>query len=166
MFCCELCMWSTVRLPICALYAVIVYTGNYTWHGINVYIASDPSSSLSTCKAYITHHRDGSLTRYVKLRVVHAPGMQRAISPPSTSNETISDPGKHHRTCRGARRDRPTRWRRKHSRRMRNPQVYVSGKRPMVTNFVCMQCYSSPSKSKSKSKKTLFKVGQSEKIWH
>ena len=79
----------------------------------------------------------GPLNRYVKLRVAHAP---RMFSPPPR----VSDPGMHHGTCVS---HVPwcmsgsltsgflwSRWRGKrsrHSRRMRNPQFYVSGKRPM-----------------------------------
>ena len=37
----------------------------------------------------------GPLTRYVKLRVVHAPGMPGTFSPPMR----FSDPGMHHRMC-------------------------------------------------------------------
>ena len=82
----------------------------------------------------------GPLTRYVKLRVAHALGMPGTFSSPSR----VDDPDMHHSTCvthvpwcmlrsltswflR-------SRWRGKrsrHSRRMRNPQFYVSGKGPM-----------------------------------
>ena len=82
----------------------------------------------------------GPLARYVKLWVAHAPGMPGTFSPPPR----VSDPDMHHGTC-------VThvpwcmpgslisyflwnRWRGKrsrHPRRMRNPQFYVSGKRPM-----------------------------------
>ena len=85
-----------------------------------------------------------------KQRVVHAPGMPGTFSQPPQ----YSDPDMHHGTC-------VTHvpwcmpgslisgflwswWRRKrsrHSRRMRNPQFYVSGKRPMwlVDTALC-QC--------------------------
>ena len=83
----------------------------------------------------------GPLARYVKLRAAHAPGMPGTFSPPPR----VSDPDMHHGTCvthvpwcmpgsltsgflwimwRGKRS--------RHSRRMRNPQFYVSGKRPMA----------------------------------
>ena len=81
-----------------------------------------------------------SLARYVKLRVAHAPGIPGTLSPPPR----VSDPDMHHGTCV----TRVTwcmpgsltscflwsRWQRKqsqHSRRMSNPQLYVSGKRPI-----------------------------------
>ena len=79
----------------------------------------------------------GPLARYVKLQVAHAPGMPGTFSPPLW----VSDPDVHHGTC-------VThvtwcisgvlwiRWRGKpsrHSRRMRNAQFYVSGKRSMET---------------------------------
>ena len=45
------------------------------------------------------HH--GPLTRYIKLRVAHAPEMPGTFSPPLTSKKTaiVSDPGMHHGTC-------------------------------------------------------------------
>ena len=94
---------------------------------------------------------NGPLARYVKLRVVHAPGMPGTFSPPPR----VSDPDIHHGTC-------VThvswcipesltsgflwsRWRGKrslHSRRMRKPQFNISGKRPMgVCHWnVCFSC--------------------------
>ena len=85
----------------------------------------------------------GPLARYVKLRVAHEPGIPGTFSPPPR----VSDPDMHHGTC-------ATHvpwcmpgsltsgllwswWRRKrsrHSRRIRNPQFYVSGKRPLATS--------------------------------
>ena len=83
----------------------------------------------------------GPLDRYVKLRFAHAPGMPGTFSPPPR----VSDPDMHHGTCvthvpccmsgsltigflwiqwRGKRS--------RHSRRMRNLQLYISGKRPML----------------------------------
>ena len=84
---------------------------------------------------------NGPLTRYVKLLVAHALGMPGTFSSPVR----VSDPDMHHGTCVT---HVPwcmpvsltsgflwSRWRGKrsrHSRRMRNPQFYISGKRPMV----------------------------------
>ena len=86
----------------------------------------------------------GALARYVKLWVAHAPGMPGMFSP----SPRVSDPGMHHGTCVT---HVPwcmpgsltggflwSRWREKrsrHSRCMRNPQFYVSGKRPMLLSF-------------------------------
>ena len=83
----------------------------------------------------------GPIKRYVNLRVAHAPGTPGTFSP----IPRFSDPDMHHGTCvthvpwcmprsltRGFLRSR---WRGKcsrHSRRMRNSQFYVSGKRPMM----------------------------------
>ena len=83
----------------------------------------------------------GLLTRYMKLPVVHAPGIPGTFSPPPQ----VIDPDKHHGTCAM---HVPwcmsisltsgflwSRWRGKRSRRsrcIRNPQFYLSGKRPMV----------------------------------
>ena len=82
----------------------------------------------------------GPLARYVKLSVAHAPGMPWTFSPPPR----FSDPDMHHGTCvthvswcmPGSLTSDFlwSRWRGKrsrHSRRMHNPQFYVSGKRPM-----------------------------------
>ena len=82
----------------------------------------------------------GPPTRYVILWDVHAPGMPGTFSPPLTSKETVSKRSRHaSRYVRYARavmhvRIANPRWRGKrsrHFRRMRNPQCYVSGKRPM-----------------------------------
>ena len=84
----------------------------------------------------------GPLTRYVKLRVAHAPGMPGTFSP----QLRVSDPDMHHSTCvthvswympgsltSGFLWSRWWGKRSRHSRRMRNPQFYVSGKRPMLS---------------------------------
>ena len=88
----------------------------------------------------ISHICYGPFLRYVKLRVVHAPGMPGTFSPPLQ----VSDPDMHHATCVAH-----VPWcipgsltscflwswwrvkRSRHSRHMRNPQFYVSGKRPI-----------------------------------
>ena len=90
-----------------------------------------PGNDLSTVWCH------GLLSDTVKLRVAHAPG---TFSPPPR----ISNPDMHHGMCimnvRWCMLGLPTssflwhRWRGKrshHSRRMRNRQFYVSGKRPM-----------------------------------
>ena len=82
----------------------------------------------------------GPLARYVTLRVAHAPGMPRTFSLPPTSNENARErPWHASRHVRDARALMHVgvanpRWRWKcsrHSRRMRNPQFYVSGKGPI-----------------------------------
>ena len=88
---------------------------------------------------YLSH---GPLTRYVTLRVAHAPGMPGTFSPPTR----VSDPDMHHSTCvTHVSWCMPgsltsvfiwSRWRGKrsrHSRRMHDPQFCLSRKRPMVT---------------------------------
>ena len=84
--------------------------------------------------------KHGPLARYLNLRVAHAPGMPGTFSP----TPRVSDPDMHHGTCvthlprcmsgsltsgsiwsRSGKRSR-------HSRRMLNPQFYVSSKRPIV----------------------------------
>ena len=78
----------------------------------------------------------GPLTRYIKLRVALAPGMPGKFSPPPTSNETAG-----YRDARavmhvGIVNPRFLGKRSRHSRRMRNPQFYVSGKRPIETTRI------------------------------
>ena len=82
----------------------------------------------------------GPLARYVKLRVAHTLGMPGTFSPPPR----VSDPDMHHGTCvthvpscmpgsltSGIRWSRWRGKRTRHSRRMHDPQFYLSGKRPM-----------------------------------
>ena len=110
------------------------------------YVCQESNISCVT-KASACHHTlNGPLTRYVKLRVAHAPGMPGTFSPPPR----VIDPDVHHGTCvthvpwcmTGSITSGFlwSRWRGKrsrHSRRMRNPQFYVSGKRPMpITDTV------------------------------
>ena len=83
---------------------------------------------------------NGPLTRYVKLRVVHAPGMPGTFSPSpnskGTDNKRSRNASRHVRHARAVMQvgiANPW-WRGKrsrHSRCMRNPQFYISGKRPM-----------------------------------
>ena len=63
-------------------------------------------------------------TRYVKLRVAHAPRISGTFSPPSRLGSQTS--GFLWSRWRGRRS--------RHSRNMRNPQSYVSQKRPMVAH--------------------------------
>ena len=89
----------------------------------------------------INHSSYGPLTRYLKLRAAHAPGMPRTFSPPLL----VSDPDMHHGTClthvpwcMPGSLTSGFLWRRlrgkrsRHCWRMRNPQFYVSGKRRIV----------------------------------
>ena len=97
---------------------------------------------LSHCACLSRHDHHGRLNRYIKLRIAHAPGMSGTFSPPPR----VSDPGMHHGTCvthvpwcMPGSLTSGFLWSRwwgkssRHSRRMRNPQFYVSGKRPMRT---------------------------------
>ena len=88
----------------------------------------------------VTYQLYGPFIRYVKLRVAHAPGMPGTFSPSPTSKETASLRFRH--ASRHVRHACAVmhagianpQWRGKRSRRsrhMRNPQFYVSGKRPM-----------------------------------
>ena len=79
----------------------------------------------------------GPLTRYMKLRLAHAPRMPGTFSP---SLQSFSNPDMQHGTCvthvpwSSTSGFLSNRWRGKlsrHSRRMHNLKFYVSGKRPM-----------------------------------
>ena len=89
---------------------------------------------------YIATLLHGPLTRYAKLRVAHAPGISGTFSPP----RWVSDPDMHYCTCvthvlwcmpgsltSGFLWSRRRGKRSRHSRRMRNLQFYVYGKRPI-----------------------------------
>ena len=89
--------------------------------------------------AYIETGEPWPLARYVKLQIAHAPRIPGTFSPPPR----VSDPDMHHGTCvthvlwcmpgsltSGFRWKSVGGKRSRHSRRMRNPQFYVSGKRP------------------------------------
>ena len=100
----------------------------------------DKHDDYSTSGQVMSWCRHGSLTRYTKLRFAHAPGMPGTISPPPTSKETASQRSRHApRHVRDARAVMHfgianPRWRGKHSRhsrRMRNSQFCVPGKRPI-----------------------------------
>ena len=111
--------------------------------GIAMPVASEVIWRLWANKSLeFTKKYHGPLTRYVKLRVAHAPGMPGTFSPPLW----VRDPDMHHGTCVT---DVPwcmpesltsgflwSRWRGKrsrHSRRMHNPQFCLSDKRPIRT---------------------------------
>ena len=94
----------------------------------------------SHCMSLFRYMSNGPLARYVKLRVVHAPGIPDTFSPPPR----VSDPVMHQGTCvmrvpwcmPGSLTSvfLWSQWRGKrsrHSRRMRKPQFYVSSKRPI-----------------------------------
>ena len=89
---------------------ILIHSGLFIENDISVVISRTQifDHPLRT-DVYITHHSwaHGPVTRYVKLRVAHAPGMSGTFSPPPNSKETaVTDPGKHHGTCRDACRDR------------------------------------------------------------
>ena len=108
---------------------------------ISVYTVLKLTNDVSrSCRSFWHDSPHGPLARYVKLQVVHTPGMPGTFSPPLR----VSNPDMYHGTCAthvpwcmpGSLTSGFVwrRWRGKcsrHSRRMRNPQIYVSGKRPM-----------------------------------
>ena len=92
----------------------------------------------------------GPLSRYAKLRVAHVPEMPGSFSPPPL----VSDPDMHHGTCvthvpwctPGSLTNGFLwiRWRGKrsrHSRRMHNPQFWVSGMRPIAHGPISPRVY-------------------------
>ena len=89
----------------------------------------------------VANNSHGRLTRYVKLRVAHAPGMpglfpRHRLQRPQTASWRSRHASRHVRHTRAVMHVEfaNPRWRGKrsrHFRRMRNPQFYVSGKRPM-----------------------------------
>ena len=111
------------------------------WYHVNHMI---PQVTVKQLWTYIWCHH-GPLARYVKLRVAHAPGMPGTFSPPPR----FSDPDMHHGTC-----VTHVPWcmpgsltsgflwswwwgkRSRRSRRMRNPQFYVSAKRPIPRHTI------------------------------
>ena len=110
-----------------------------SWTLIHLYLHLTTSiyiRPLPVTRIWQRHH--GPLTRYVKLRVAHAPGMPGMFSPPPR----ISYPDMHHGTCVThvpwyMPRSLTSGWREKkfpafpaHAQ----PQFYVSGKRPMTLN--------------------------------
>ena len=105
-----------------------------SWHQLRVTPASRKI-------IYPGHHVHGPLARYNKLRVAHVPGMPGTFSSPPR----VSDPDMNHGTCvmhvpwcipgsltSGFLLGRWRVKRSRYSRRMRNPQFYLSGKRPMM----------------------------------
>ena len=115
-------------------------------HGISS--ALDVEMQQSYTKSSIWHslkvgsRHNGPLASYAKLWVAHAPGIPGTFSPAPW----VSDPDMHHGTCvthvpwcmpgslcSGFLWSRWWGKRSRHSRPMRNPQFYVSGKRPMPT---------------------------------
>ena len=93
----------------------------------------------------IRYETTGPLPATSKLRVAHAPGMPVTFSPPTW----INDPYMYHSACvthvpwcmpgsltSGLHWIRWQGKRSRHSWRMRNPQIYVSGKSPIAKAFV------------------------------
>ena len=102
---------------------------------------TSPRTGMLAARRCRKRLRYGPIVRYVKLRVMHAPGMPGTFSPPPR----VSDPNMHHGTCVThvpwcipgliASGSLWSRWRGKcsgHFRRMRIPQFYVSGKGPIL----------------------------------
>ena len=103
-------------------------------------------STVIETKFAVRNH--GPLAKYVKLRVAHPPWTSGTFSPSPISKETACWRSRH-----APRHVRPARavmhvgivnprWRgirSRHSRRMRNPQIYISGMRP-IRPFLMKEC--------------------------
>ena len=153
-------MWhpvSTLSRKVMSVLSIIIfsYKSSYLWigHGIvskllktwTIYgtRTSETIIMMSVGRSILglPQRHNGPLTRFAKLRVAHAPGMPRMFSPPPR----VSNSNMHHGTCvTHVPRCIPgsltsvSLWRRRRgkcsrcSRRMRNPQFCVSGKRSIV----------------------------------
>ena len=132
-----ICCWyiSKTASMIEGLYIVIIMFTSY--HKCFIYVMPKLQMYMTIFLEILQY---GPLARYVKLRVAHAPGMPGTFSP----SPRVSDPDMHHGTCvthvpwcMSGSLISSFPWRRwrgkrsRHSRRMRNPQFCVSGKRPM-----------------------------------
>ena len=106
---------------------------------VMVFGIGENPAAVPFCDEPLVHYVP--LARYAKLRAVHAPGMPGTFSP----TPRVSDPDMHYGSCvthvpwclpgsliSGFLWNRWRGKRSRHSRRMRNPQLYVFGKRPMV----------------------------------
>ena len=150
------------HIPVPSLYHAMLENANYFFLVFNEIKSGLQFNDEPVCTFNSLRHGDwisiGSgnvlvpwnnepLTRYAKFRVAHAPGIPGTFSPPPR----VSDPDMHHGTfvthVPGCMLGSLTsgflwsRWRGKrsqHSRRMRNPQFYLSGKRPILTH--CQWC--------------------------
>ena len=114
-------------------HGIWVPVGTYPWHRkLEVPLI---------CQTLRYSYYNGPLTWYMKLRVA-IPHHRLQRKP------RVSDPGMHHNTCLTACAVQHagivnSRWRGKrsrHDRRMRNPQFYVSGKRPMTSIHTASCC--------------------------
>ena len=124
-------------------HTLIIHSFAILRNGI-IYIEHLESSRYQSCAtgSTVSYRYDsfsaanGPLIKYVKLRLAHAPGMPETFSPSLTSKETASWPSRAVMHVGIAN----SQWRGKrsrHSRSMRNPQFYVSGKRPILWNCHC-----------------------------
>ena len=98
-------------------------------------------SLFSLLRGIVLNKHHGPLAKCVKLWVAHAPGMPGTFSPSTASKENVSKRSRHAsrhvRHARAVMRVEITNPRlrgkcSRHSRRMRNPQFYVSGKRTIA----------------------------------
>ena len=136
--CSPVCFWTHIFFIVSDYIAHYPSNTRFVFQ-IKIWDGNGPHSWLICCMICYNSMIHGLLARYVKLRVAHVPGMPGTLFPPPR----VSDPDMHHGTCvthvpwcmpgslttsflwSG--------WRVKrspHFRCMRNPQFYISGKRP------------------------------------
>ena len=139
-------------LPYCLrLVWVITTVGFFNIYDCSSRTCDFTSHDVSLKPKLPMKFRQWASHRYVILRVGHASGMPGTFSPPPWG----SDPNMQHGTCAthvpwcmpGSLTSGVlwSRWwgkRSRHSRRKRNPQFYVSGKRPMEygSSLPCQSC--------------------------
>ena len=155
------CIWKRLengRQNVLNLVQVLLWW-IYSWRHKNILVSFPntawakvlenlPANNNHMCIPYSPFH--GPLSKYVNLRVAHARGMPRTFSLPPTSKETASwrswDASRHVRDARavmhpGIANRRLREIRSRHSPRIGNPQIYVSGKRPIARESAAIYGY-------------------------
>ena len=147
-------VWEWISIPhvihpTCYYLPMLGFTVIHVSKGSSVRVPLYKSRQMFLAVNPQLSEKHGPLDIYVKLRVAHVPGMPGTFSPPPL----VSNPDLHHGTCvthvpwcmpgsltSGFLWSRGPGKRSQHSRRMRNRQFYVSGKRPMdVWNTISAQ---------------------------
>ena len=125
--------WMNTNYRVCIISLIFIVIDQIVILILVVWYVLSFWNEKQMCKCiWINFNCNGPLARYAKLRIAHAPGMPGTFSQPPP----ISDPDM--LTCGFL----WTWWREKrsrHYRRMRNPQFYVSGKRPISCGDMYLQ---------------------------
>ena len=83
------CLCENTKAPNCWPFV----RGLHRWSPKKGPVMRKSVSDVYTVASYCV--QNGSLTRYAKLRVAHAPGISEALSPPPILNETASWQSRH-----------------------------------------------------------------------